>query len=158
MMTEKSTLFLLAKLWSSFYPLVPVPVLRAPVSGSGFISKKDPLFIPYVLGTFHPKLGFWGGRCVVGPFPVLRPLSLPPSPVKSLANKKRARLGPFFAVLICFKRSFLRFVPLSLGPFGRLCWPFLRLVPGLRSRFRTNKAALLKLCRFRVPPRLHIAP
>lgn len=42
------------------------------VPGSGFIRKKDPLFIPYVLGTFHPKWVFLGGLGVVGS---LRPLS-----------------------------------------------------------------------------------
>lgn len=93
MMTEKKTLFLLPKLWSSFHPLVPVPVLRARVPGSWFIGKKGPLFIPYVLGTLYPKWVFLGGLGVVGPPPVLipvpYPLSLHPSPVKSISNKKR---------------------------------------------------------------------
>ena len=67
------------------------------VPGSGFVSKKDPFLIAYTLGAVWPESVFLGGLGVVGPFPVHGPFVLPPSPVKSLANKKRARLGPFLS-------------------------------------------------------------
>ena len=118
--------------WSRFPPPGSVP-------GSGFIRKKDPFFITYTLGTFYPKSVFLGGLGVVGPLLLLRPLSLHPSPVKSMANKKRDLLGPFFVVLVaCFKRSFLRFVPFWFWPPGTFGLLYLLPAPGLRPKCRIS--------------------
>jgi hypothetical protein len=90
-------------------PSIPWSWFRPPGSGpgSGFIGWNGPFLIPYILGAFQVDSVFLGGRSVVGPLhplsPVPYPLSLHPSPVKSISNKKRDLLGPFFVVLVaCF--------------------------------------------------------
>jgi len=69
--------------------------------------QKGPFSYSPRFGDAYPKSVFLGGRSVVGPLhplsPVPYPLSLHPSPVKSISNKKRDLLGPFFVVLVaCF--------------------------------------------------------
>ena len=68
--------------------------------------QKGPFIYYLYFGGVYPKSVFLGGRSVVGPFPsfspVPHPLSLHPSPVKSVSNKKRDLLGPFLVVLVLF--------------------------------------------------------
>ena len=142
-MTKNRALFLSPKLWPSFYPWLLACVLRAPSLAPGSLAKRDLFLFPMFWGLFRVTRFFWGSGCG-GTFPSLSPvpypLSLHPSPVKSVANKKRDLFrGPFFVVVVaCFTRSLLRLVPLRPLPFGRLCWPVLRPVPGLRSKCRIS--------------------
>lgn len=78
---------------------VNIPGLYSgPSLAPGSSVEMGPLFIPYVLGAVWPESVFLGGLGVVGPFPVLHPFVLHPSPVKSLANKKRDLFrGPFLS-------------------------------------------------------------
>jgi len=118
-MTKKGPFFYYPNFGPPSISLVPGVLLRGrsasrtlflwgniPGHHSGSIGKNGPFFITCTLGTFHPKLGFLGGLGVVGPFPsfspVPHPLSLHPSPVKSVSNKKRDLLGPFLVVLVLF--------------------------------------------------------